>query len=271
MYKNLTVSVVMPAFNEEKFIARAVRDLMELPEVDEVVVVDNCSTDATAALAREAGARVVPESKKGYGHASRTALLSATGDLIFIVEPDGTFRPADLYKFLPYSEEFDSVFGTRTSRSCIWTGANMGHFLRYGNWAVAKFLEYLHNGPCFTDVGCTFKMIRREALHKIAPLLTVGGSHFSPEFMMAIVRTRLRCVEIPVHYRTRLGESKITGTFPKAFRLGLRMIWMIFRYRFRTYPRFATTVADQVLIEIGDHRDIPKDRAALVGSQDPMQ
>jgi glycosyltransferase involved in cell wall biosynthesis len=254
MYKGFKISVVMPAYNEEHFIASAVRQFRALPEVDEVVVVDNNSADATAALAREAGARVVPESAQGYGHASRRALLSGSGELVFIVEPDGTFRAQDLLKFLPYAEEFDVIFGTRTSRTCIWDGANMGYFLRYGNWAVAKLLEYMHNGPCLTDVGCTFKMIHRDALEQVAPCLTVGGSHFSPEFMIAVIRSGLRCVEIPVHYRQRLGESKITGSFKKAFLLGLKMIGLILRQRLRSFPRVASTVSEQVLREIGEHR-----------------
>ena len=133
----------MPAYNEESFILRAVQDFKAIPEVDEVIVVDNNSTDRTVKLAAQGGAVVLRETQQGYGYASRTALLAATGDLVFIVEPDGTFRAQDLYKFLPYAGEFDAVLGTRTSKSCIWAGANMGWFLRYGNVAVAKLLEYL--------------------------------------------------------------------------------------------------------------------------------
>jgi hypothetical protein len=113
----------------------------------------------------------------------------------------------------------------------------MGPFLRYGNWAVAKLLEYLHNGPCLTDVGCTYKLLRREALQQIAPLFSVGGSHFSPELMIIAIRSKLVCVEIPVHYQPRSGISKITGSFWRAFRLGLRMIRMIIVYRFKDIPK----------------------------------
>jgi glycosyltransferase involved in cell wall biosynthesis len=133
--------------------------------------------DDTARIARDAGALVIYEAKKGYGNASKTALLVATTDYVVITESDGTFRAGDLYKFLSYASEFDVVFGTRTSKTCIWSGANMGWFLRYGNWAVAKLLEYLHNGPCLRDVGCTYKLLRRESMQDIADHLTVGGSH----------------------------------------------------------------------------------------------
>jgi len=180
---------------------------------------------------------VVSESRQGYGFASRRALESATGDLVIITESDGTFRANDLYKFLSYAGEFDVVFGTRTSKSCIWEGSNMGPFLRYGNCVVAKLLEYLHNGPCLTDVGCTYKLLTRSALAHLAPLFTVGASHFSPELMILAIRSRLSCVEVPVHYQPRVGTSKITGNRWKAFRLGLRMIAMTIRYRFKEVPR----------------------------------
>ena len=243
----------MPAYNEECGIAAAVGAFAALPEVDEVLVVDNNSSDRTGALATQAGARVVREVQQGYGHACRRALLEATGDLVLLVEPDGTFLPADTGKFLQYAREFDAVFGTRTSKSAIWAGANMWWFLRYGNVAVAKLLEYLHNGPCLTDVGCTFKLLRREAIREVAPYLTVGGSHFSPQLMLVLLRTGLRCIEIPVHYRRRQGESKITGSFAKAWTLGWKMVFMILAYRFRRLPRLTSSVSPEVLHDIGDH------------------
>jgi hypothetical protein len=159
--------------------------------------------------------------------------MEARGDWISLVEPDGTFFPEDLYKFLPYTGEFDAIFGTRTSKACIWSGANMGLLMRYSNCAVAKYLEYLHNGPCLTDVGCTFKMISKGAIEGVADLLTVGGSHFSPQLMVALIRRGFKCVEIPVGYRERVGVSKITGDRLRAGAVALRMIWLITRMRFQ--------------------------------------
>jgi glycosyltransferase involved in cell wall biosynthesis len=236
MHNGLRVSVVMPAYNEAAGIYDTVKGFRSIPEVDEVVVADNNSSDGTAGLASRAGAHVVSEARQGYGFACQTALQSATGDYIILTESDGTFRSKDLYKFLAYAGEFDVVLGTRTSKSCIWEGSNMGPFLRYGNCVVAKLLEYLHNGPCLTDVGCTYKMFERRSLQHLIPLFSVGRSHFSPELMVLAIRSGLRCVEIPVHYQPRRGLSKITGSFKKAFRLGVRMIIMIVQYRFRHIP-----------------------------------
>ena len=113
----------------------------------------------------------------------------------------------------------------------------MGYFLRYGNWMVAKFLEYLHNGPCLTDVGCTYKTLRREVIEDVEKLWTVGGSAFSSELMMTCIRRGWKRVEIPVNYAQRMGTSKITGRFSKAFKLGLGMVWLIFVYRFKPIKR----------------------------------
>jgi len=250
MYRSSRISVVMPAYNEADGIAEVVRGFRAVPEVDEILVVDNNSSDGTADLARKAGARVALETQQGYGYACRRALEAATGDFIIITESDGTFRPTDVAKFLAYAGEFDVVFGTRTSKSCIWEGSNMGPFLRYGNWAVAKLLEYVHNGPCLTDVGCTYKMFHKESLAHLNPLFTVGRSHFSAELMILAIRSRLRCVEIPVHYRPRVGTSKITGSFWKAFRLGLRMIVLVWQYRFKRIPAAAPSAAERVAVNI---------------------
>jgi len=158
-------------------------------------------------------------------------LAEATGDFIIMAEPDNSFLGKDVQKLLVYADDFEVVFGTRTSKSLIWSRAKMEGFLRYGNTAVAKLLEYLHNGPCLTDVGCTMKLIKRESYEKIAHKLNIGDSRFSPHFMIVCIRSRLKCVEIPVNYRERIGESKITSNFWKSFKLGMRMILMIIKSR----------------------------------------
>jgi len=239
MYQNMTLAVVMPAYNEELNIGTAIKAFLAIPEVDEILVVDNNSTDRTGEEARAAGAHVVKETEQGYGYACRRGLIEAETDLIVIVEPDGTFRASDLYKFLPYITEFDAVFGSRTNTSCIWEGANMWFALRLGNVVVAKLLEYMHNGPCLTDVGCTYKMFTRQAIEATKEYFTIGKSHFSPELLILCIRRKLRVVEIPLHYQARVGSSKITGDVMKAIKLGFVMIGLICKYRFKRIPAAA--------------------------------
>jgi glycosyltransferase involved in cell wall biosynthesis len=244
MHRGKTLTVVMPAYNEEANIAAAVKSFLDIRVVDEVLVVNNDSTDRTEEEAHNAGARVVRETKRGYGYASRRGLIEANSDFVAIVEPDGTFRASDIYKFLPYITEFDAVFGSRTSRSCIWEGANMGFALRIGNVLVAKLLEYLHDGPCLTDVGCTYKMFTRQAITAVKDYFTVGESHFSPELMLLCIRRKLRIVEIPLHYQPRVGESKITGDIKKAIKLGLVMVGLILKYRLKHIPVASRTILE---------------------------
>jgi hypothetical protein len=161
-------------------------------------------------------------------------------DLIVLSEPDGTFSGHDLIKLLSYSDDVPVVFGTRTSQNFIWTGANMGRFLRWGNWAVAKMTELLFNTTILTDMGCTYRLFHQEALHLIRPHLTIGGSHFGPQLLMEVVAHRIPFVEIPVNYRTRVGESSVTGDLWKAFRLGVRMIGLVLGYRFGLHSRSRT-------------------------------
>ena len=160
-----------------------------------------------------------------------------TADLIVLSEPDGTFTGHDLIKLLAYSDDVPVVFGTRTSQNFIWSGANMGRFLKWGNWAVAKMTELLFNTTILTDMGCTYRLFHREALQLIRPHLTIGGSHFGPQLLMEVVAHRIPFVEIPVNYLTRVGESSVTGDLWKAFSLGIRMIRLVLAYRFGLHRR----------------------------------
>jgi glycosyltransferase involved in cell wall biosynthesis len=231
VYGTRTVSVVLPAYNEEPHIRRAVEEFFLPGIVDEVVVVDNNSRDRTAQEAAATKARVVAEPAQGYGHALRRGLREAAGDLVILAEPDGTFVGRDVVKLLAYSDDFDMVCGTRTTRELIWEQANMGWFLRVGNWSVAKLIQVLYDGPSLTDCGCTLRLIHRAALARIADDLTVGGSHFLPEMVILALKRGLRVIEVPVNYRGRIGESKITGTLKGTLRTGLNMIGLILRRR----------------------------------------
>lgn len=232
MHGTKSVSVVFPAYNEEDYIRPAVEDFFVPAVVDEVVVVDNNSRDRTAEEAGRTRARVVHESKQGYGHALQRGLREATGDIVILAEPDGTFLGRDVLKLLAYADDFDMVCGTRTTRELVWDQANMGWFLRVGNWTVAKMLQLLYGGPSLSDCGCTLRLVHRTALEQIRGDLTVGGSHFLPEMVILALRKGLKVIEVPVNYRGRVGESKITGNLKGTLRTGFNMIRLILKYRF---------------------------------------
>jgi glycosyltransferase involved in cell wall biosynthesis len=223
-------------FAERDSIREVIDGFFATGVVDEILVVDNNAQDGTEAEVRRTDARLVHEPRQGYGHATRCGLAESTGDIVVLAEPDGTFLPEDIFKLLVYSNECDAVFGTRTTRELIWHGANMDWFLRWGNWAVAKLVEFLFNTSHLSDVGCTYRLLRRGAADHIVDRMTVDGNHAGAEIMLLTIMSGARFVEVPVNYLPRVGVSSVTGQRLTAARVGLSMIALILRYRRRT-PR----------------------------------
>lgn len=107
----------------------------------------------------------------------------------------------------------------------------MGWFLKWGNWAVAKMVEVLFNTVFLSDVGCTYRVIHREALDRLESKFDIDGSSFGLEMMLHVARERMSFVQIPVKYQERVGESSVTGSFWKAWALGWQMILLTLRMR----------------------------------------
>lgn len=236
MFRDRTVTLVIPAYNEEATIGRVVEEFRQEPHLDEIVVVDNNSKDRTAELAAAAGARVVQEPKPGYGSALLAGMDAAKGDILVLTEADGSFRARDVVKLLDYLDDADMVCGTRTTKQMVQQGANMRFLLRWGNVFMAKFLQVCWMRPAeprFTDVGCTFRALSRATFTRIRPRLREPGPAFSPEMMCAALQARCRVVEIPVSYGSRLGgESKHSDTFSRQAKTAWKMFRTICRKRF---------------------------------------
>lgn len=234
MWNGKTVSVALPTYNEKDSIYECIQGFFASGVVDEVIVCNNNAAPGTSEEVARTRALEVFELKQGYGYSCQRALAEATGDLIVLSEPDGSFEPADIFKLLAYSADFDVVLGSRTNRELIWTGANMGWFMKWGNWAVGKFVEFIFNTATISDVGCTMRLVSRPVLETIMPHFTIGGSHFGPEMMLLCIRSKASIIEIPMNYPPRVGMSMVTGNRWVAFLLGLRMIELISRFRLRT-------------------------------------
>ncbi len=247
MWYGRSVSVVLPTYNERDSIRAAIEEIEATGVVDEIIVVNNNAAGGTSEEVAHTSAREVHEPTQGYGAAMRRGFREATGDFIIVSEPDGTFRGHDVHKVLAYAQDFEVVYGSRTVKELIWEGANMGLFLKWGNYSVAKLMEFLFNSTSLTDVGCTMRCIRRDALRRIEPHFTVDGSFFGPEMMCLSVLTKLSMIQVPVNYTKRVGTSSVTGNTWVAFRLGLRMIALIVGYRIGSWrhpERFAGTAAE---------------------------
>jgi len=229
--------VVIPAYNEAEAVERTIKDFLDQDYVDEVIVVDNGSTDGTGEIARRTGVVVVDEPKKGYGHALMRGMreaLARGADLVMLAEADASFLARDGHKLLAYIDEVDMVFGSRATLELIDKNAKWDRFLHYGNLFIAKFLQVCWWGKIrLTDVGCTLRLLTRNSVQTLLNSLSEGGSAFLVDLVTEALIGRLRCVEIPVHYKERIGSSKITSNRLKSIRVGLRMLWIVLKKRFR--------------------------------------
>jgi glycosyltransferase involved in cell wall biosynthesis len=233
MWNGKTLSVVLPTYNEKDSIAETIRAFDKLGVVDDILVVNNNAAEGTSDEVAMTTAREVLEPRQGYGAAIRRGLAEVNTDLICICEPDGTFDPRDLTKLLPFTEDCDFVVGSRTVSNFIWDGANMGRFLQWGNWAVAKTIEVLFNTSCLSDVGCTFRVVSNDLVPGLLRDSRIHGSAFGLEMLMLALVARDTVVQIPVNYHPRVGTSAVTGDTRTAIRLGLQMLRMVLAMRIR--------------------------------------
>jgi len=229
------ISVILPTYNERDSIRQMILDLEATEYVDEIIVINNNAAAGTSEEVSVTSAVEYVETTQGYGAAIQRGFKEATGDLIAVFEPDGTFFARDLFKLLAYSQDFDVVYGSRTVKELIWRGANMGVFLKWGNYAVAKLMEFFFNSTSLTDVGCTVRCINRQTLESLVPYFTVQGSFFGPEMMVLSILQKHRVIQIPVNYTKRVGSSSVTGNPLKAFALGIQMIILILSYRLQSW------------------------------------
>lgn len=229
MSKDLTIDIVIPALDEEASLPLV---LAQLPRssVRRIVVADNGSTDATARVAREGGAEVVAAARRGYGSACLAGLahLRRTGppDVVVFIDADYSDHPEELPAVVApiLAGTADLVIGSRVlgrrERGALLPQARAGNL-------VACLLIRIFYGHRFTDLG-PFRAIRWDALERIGMADPDFG--WTAEMQVKAVRLGLRCAEVPVSYRRRVGVSKITGTITGTVRAGYKILWTVARH-----------------------------------------
>ena len=220
------VGVVIPALNEEASLPLVLRDLPR-ESLHEVVVVDNGSTDGTADVARRAGARVVSEPVRGYGRACLTGIAALDApDVVVFVDADYSDHPDELPRVVaPILEgRADLVVGSRMIGERE-PGAMLPQAI-FGNWLATTLIRMFWRER-FTDLG-PFRAIRADTLAALEMKDEDFG--WTVEMQVKAARAGLRCAEVPVSYRQRIGVSKVTGTLYGTLAAGYKILLTIFRY-----------------------------------------
>lgn len=226
------VNLIIPAYNEEQSIALVLQDI-PIGLIDEVIVVNNNSSDRTAAVASAAGATVLDEPTPGYGNACLKGIAYAAAkpaatrpDIIVFMDGDYSDYPEETAKLIQpiLDNQADMVIGSR-ALGHREAGAMLPQQI-FGNWLATTLLRLLY-GAHFTDLG-PFRAIRLETLLALGMRDKTYG--WTVEMQAKAAKQKIRYVELPVTYRKRIGVSKVSGTIKGTLLAGYKIILTIFRY-----------------------------------------
>ena len=224
------IKVIIPAYNEQNSIGKVIRDI-PVAWVQEVVVVNNNSSDYTVQHAQEAGATVLQELQQGYGFACLRGIeyvsqQAKLPDIIVFMDADYSDYPEQLPEVVApiIAGHADLVIGSRALGSRERGSMTLPQV--FGNWLATRLLRWLY-GAHFTDLG-PFRAIRYEALQQLEMKDQTYG--WTVEMKLKAAKAGLRCTEVPVRYRQRIGVSKVSGTVKGTIMAGYKIIWTIIKY-----------------------------------------
>jgi len=204
MYRDKTISLVIPCYNEEEGLRQLLPKIPHI--VDEVLIVDNASTDNTARVARELGARVVEEKMKGYGRAYKTGFKNATGDIIITMDGDGTYPPESitLLLYILFEEDVDFISARRWRSKSLQRKSPIRIF---GNIILSFTMAALY--LCYiVDSQSGMWVFKKNVLPNLK--LSSDGMALSEEIKIeAFANKNIKTLEIPIYYGERVGTSKL--------------------------------------------------------------
>jgi glycosyltransferase involved in cell wall biosynthesis len=229
---NKTIKVIIPAYNEENAIVKVIQDIPSI--VDEIIVVDNNSSDQTAKNAREAGAKVLTELKRGYGYACLKGMdyiktLSEKPAIIVFLDGDFSDYPEELTKLIApiINNNIDFVIGARVSE--FREQGSMTSPQIFGNWLATILMSLFFNSK-FTDLG-PFRAIKYDKL--LALKMEDKTYGWTVEMQLKALKNNYSYLEIPVKYKNRIGVSKVSGTIKGAIFAGVKILYWIVKYSFK--------------------------------------
>lgn len=226
------IKVIIPAYNEADSIVNVIKDIPQI--VNEVIVVNNNSTDNTEINAKKAGATVLTENKKGYGYACLKGMhyisnLETKPDIIVFLDGDYSDYPEELTKVVNpiIEDDIDFVIGARVKQ--LREQGSMTPQQIFGNW-LATFLMKLFFNAKFTDLG-PFRAIKYDKL--LALNMEDKTYGWTVEMQLKALKQKLTYIEIPVRYKQRIGVSKVSGTIKGTIFAGVKILGWIFKYSFK--------------------------------------
>ncbi|AXT21106.1 glycosyltransferase [Flavobacteriaceae bacterium AU392] len=226
------IKVIIPAFNEADSIVNVINDIPDT--VDEIVVVNNNSTDNTEGEAIKAGATVIKEPNRGYGYACLKGLeyianSDKTPDIIVFLDGDYSDYPEQLIEIVNpiITNDIDFVIGARVKR--LRESGSMTPQQVFGNW-LATFLMKIMFRAKFTDLG-PFRAIKYDKLLALDMQDETYG--WTVEMQLKALKQKLSYIEIPVKYKRRIGVSKVSGTVKGTIFAGFKILSWIFKYSFK--------------------------------------
>jgi glycosyltransferase involved in cell wall biosynthesis len=239
----LDISIVMPCLNEAEGVAESVRKALDWIGRSgmrgEVVVVDNNSTDDSALLAAEAGARVVEEKTPGYGAALRAGFRQARGRYMVMGDCDGTYDFSQLDPLVrPLDEGYDLVMGNRLTDQLAPGAMPWAH--RFIGTPMISWVLRLFTGAKIRDSQCGLRAMRRDSIQSLG--LRSPGMEFASEMILRAMRKNLKITEVPISYDVRAGESKLS-----TFRDG----WRHLRFLLVSSPSHAFLLPGFVFMALG--------------------
>jgi len=230
MIKGPKIVVIIPAYNEENSIAKVVNDI-PAGMVDEVIVVNNNSNDATDKNAQNAGATVLHEDRPGYGYACLKGIeyakqLQPLPDIIVFIDADYSDHPEEMTLILHpiLNDEMDMVIGSRALGKKEKGAMTVQQI--FGNWLATGLLKIFYK-VSYTDLG-PFRAIRFDKLMEINMQDKTYG--WTVEMQLKAAKLKMKIIEVPVSYRKRIGFSKISGTVKGTVLAGYKIITTIFKY-----------------------------------------
>ncbi|HET8736790.1 MAG TPA: glycosyltransferase family 2 protein [Pricia sp.] len=227
--KHPDIKVIIPAFNEADSIAEVIGDLPDF--VSEIIVVNNNSSDKTFRNAQSAGATVLNEERRGYGYAclkgmDHIARQSKPPDIIVFIDGDYSDYPEELNKVVApiLDKDYDLVIGARVER--LREKGSMTPQQVFGNWLATLLMKWFFGGT-FTDLG-PFRAIKYDRLLRLGMEDKTYG--WTVEMQLKAIKRNLRYTEVAVHYRKRIGVSKVSGTVKGSIFAGIKILGWIFKY-----------------------------------------